>query len=214
MDDFAHTMGSRWKHVVVERVIELIIVFIGVYAAFALNNYQTRQDEKQRKHQLLGYLEQQTTNGLPQLRQTTADYDKRMNIFLDALKKGEMPPLEVFGWASGYDENSVGWVLQAGGLQLLDIQTVARLRELDAVIRTNISVMTHYQKLSDELIAPHIGDQNHFYDPAAKQLQPAFQSYPDMLRDGSRFLHTLIEARERLAAQLQAELGRQGQSAR
>jgi hypothetical protein len=157
----------------------------------------------------LAYLEQQVTNGLPQLRQTTADYDRRMNLFLDRLNKGEMPPLETFGWASGYDENSVGWILQAGALQLLDIQTVARLRELDAVIRTNISIMAHYQKLSDELIAPHIGDQNYFYDPDTKRLRPPFESYPDVLRDGSRFLHTLIEARERLAAQLQADLSRQ-----
>jgi len=205
MSDLAHTGTRRWKWLVLDRLTELVIVFISVYAAFLLNAYQIRQEENQRRTQLLAYLEHQTSGSAARLRETAANYDRLMNRFLDRLAKGEMPPVDPLNWASSYNENDTGWVLQAGGLELLDIQTIARLREVDAVARTGLASLAHYEKLSDELIAPHLADQSYFYDPATKKLRPEFAFYSATWRDGSRFLHALSEARDHLAAQLRAE---------
>jgi len=42
--------------VIIDRLVELAIVFVGVYAAFALNSYQIHKQEQQRRGQILAYL--------------------------------------------------------------------------------------------------------------------------------------------------------------
>ncbi|MDQ3199636.1 MAG: hypothetical protein M3Q46_10735 [Verrucomicrobiota bacterium] len=91
------------------------------------------------------------------MRTTTIDYDQRMKKFLKRLEKDEMPPLETINWASSYNGNVFGWILQTGALEFFDIHTVARLREVDAVVRTGLAILSHYERLSDELIAPISG---------------------------------------------------------
>ena len=53
------------------------------------------------------------------------------------------------------------------------------------------------------MIAPHIGqDRSYFYDPVTHQLRPQFVRYLKELKDGSRFLRNLSEARDHLATQV------------
>ena len=43
---------------------ELILVFVGVYAAFWLNNYQQGKEQAKRHDQILAYLEQRLEDGI------------------------------------------------------------------------------------------------------------------------------------------------------
>src|SRR5262245_22435821 len=135
-----------------ERLIELIIVFVGVYAAFVLNAHQSREQARQRRQQILAYLEKQATVSAQKLRQVTVSYDKLMNTFLKQLSRGEMPEVAPIAWATNYNANETNWILQSGGLELLDIATIARLKEVDSAASTGLSTMAHYQQLSDQLI--------------------------------------------------------------
>ncbi|HEY2800371.1 MAG TPA: hypothetical protein VGI85_07240 [Chthoniobacterales bacterium] len=208
MSHSEETRTSRWKWLFFDRLTELVFVFIGVYSAFLLNGYQIHQEENQRRGRLLTYLLRQADDNAARLRETTVDYDKRMNVFFDHLAKGEMPPVEPTNWASSYNGNDIGWILQTGALEFFDIQTVARLREVDAIARTGLAILAHDEKLSDALIAPHVGNRGYFYDPVTKKLRPEFSFYLDTWRDGSRFLHTMNDARDTLAKQLRVEQAR------
>jgi len=189
-----------------ERLIELIIVFVGVYAAFVLNAHQSREQARQRRQQILAYLEKQATVSAQKLRQVTVSYDKRMNTFLTQLSRGEMPEVAPIAWATNYNANETNWILQGGGLELLDIATIARLKEVDSAASTGLSTMAHYQQLSDQLIVPHLGEnRSFFYDPATKQLRKEYALYPDILKEGSRVLHELSEKTDELVAQLRVE---------
>jgi hypothetical protein len=42
----------------------LVLVFVGVYAAFWLNNYQQHQQEAKRRDQILASIEQQLKEGI------------------------------------------------------------------------------------------------------------------------------------------------------
>lgn len=97
---------------------------------------------------MLSYLLQQTEANREQMRTTTIDYDQRMKKFLERLEKDEMPPLETINWASSYNGNDFGWILQTGALEFFDIHTVARLREVDAVVRTGLAILSHYEKMA------------------------------------------------------------------
>jgi hypothetical protein len=198
-------LKRRWTALIFDRLIELVIVFIGVYAAFILSAHQSHQQERQRREQILGLLEKGAAATAASLKQTTTSYDQRMNEFLTQLSKGEMPMVTAISWAASYNPEERNWLLQAG-LELLDIETIVRLKELDAVARTGFATMAHYQQISDQLIVPHSGEAAaFFYDPATKQLRNEYAQYPDMLREGSRILHALGEKTDRLVAQLRAE---------
>ena len=60
MEDKRKTLGGR----LVRWTAELVLVFIGVYAAFWLNNYQQHHQEANRRDQILASLERILRQGI------------------------------------------------------------------------------------------------------------------------------------------------------
>jgi hypothetical protein len=97
-------------------------------------------------------------------------------------------------------------MLQSGGVQLLDLQTLRALRNDESVIRWGLQRMARYQKLSDELIVPNLGqDVSFFYDPATKKLRKQFEIYPQALEARVSFAHELEQTHTALLERIQAE---------
>jgi hypothetical protein len=97
-------------------------------------------------------------------------------------------------------------MLQSGGVQLLDVQTLRALRSDESVIRWGLQRMARYQKLSDELIVPNLDqDISFFYDPATKKLRRQFEIYPKALEERVTFAHELERTHTELLKQIQAE---------
>jgi hypothetical protein len=191
--------AGRW-------VAELVLVFVGVYAAFSLNSYQQHQQEAKRRDQILASLEEQLKEGIDSAKTEGAKQGKIVSEFRRALDAGEMPPLHAFAFASDYSATDIATLLQSGGIELLDVKTLTSLRELESVIRGGLSRMSHYEKLSDALIAPNLdADISFFYDPVTKKLRKRFEKYPDALQVVVDFFHDLEKAQTELLKQVQAE---------
>ena len=117
-----------------------------------------------------------------------------------------MPPLDGFVFTTDYNPTDIATLLQTGGIELLDAKTLAALREDESVIRWGLSRMTHFQKLSDELIVPNLDqDPSFFYDPATKKLRRRFEIYPEALQAEANFFHDLERTHTALLKQIQAE---------
>src|SRR4029450_2901079 len=141
-------------------VAELVLVFIGVYAAFWLSNYQQQQQDAQRRDRILAFIEQTLREGIESSKTNRAkEQEPEAAEFRRALDAGEMPPLRPFVFITDYSPSALATMLQAGGVQLLDVQTLRALRSDESVIRWGLARMGRYQKLSDELIVPNL-DQN------------------------------------------------------
>ena len=185
---------------------ELILVFVGVYAAFWLNNYQQHRQDAGRRDQILAALEQQLSEGIDSGKINRAKQEKKATEFLRALDAGEMPPLQPFYFITDYSPTDWATMLQSGGVQLLDVQTLMAVRNDESVIRWGLSRMAWYQKLSDELIVPNLDqDISFFYDPVTKKLRKRFEIYPDALDATVRFAHDLDRTKTTLLKQIQAE---------
>ena len=78
--------AGRW-------VAELVLVFVGVYAAFWLNSYQQRQQEAKRHDQILASLEETLKEGVDNTKTEGAKEDRELAKFQRALQAGEMPQL-------------------------------------------------------------------------------------------------------------------------
>ncbi len=145
---------------------ELVLVFIGVYAAFWLNSYQQHQQEVKRRDQILASLEQWLREGIESGRFNAVKEEQQAAEFKRALDAGKMPPL----------------------------------------IRWGLSRMARYQKLSDELIVPNLGqDISFFYDPATKKLREPFEIYPEALEATVKFAHDLDRTHTELLKRIQGE---------
>ena len=195
----AYSKVGRW-------IAELVLVFVGVYAAFWLNNFQQHQQEAKRRDQILASLERLLEEGIANTKELAAKQGREMAQFQRAIQAGEMPPLRRFTFTTDYNPTDIATLLQAGGIELLDVRTLTALRELESVIRWGLSRMAHYQKLSDELIAPNLDqDKSYFYEPSGRQLRKRFEIYPEALQEELTFFHDLEQKQTQLLRQIQAE---------
>ena len=187
-------------------VAELLLVFTGVYAAFWLNNYQQHRQDADRRDQILASFEQQLREGIESGKINRANQERRAAEFQRALNAGEMPPLQPFVFITDYSPTDWATMLQSGGVQLLDVQTLMAVRNDESVIRWGLNGMARYQKLSDELIVPNLNqDISFFYDPATRKLRKQFEIYPEALQANVKFANDLERTHTELLKQIQAE---------
>jgi hypothetical protein len=187
-------------------VAELVLVFIGVYAAFWLNSYQQRQQDAERRDRILASIEQELRRGIESGKIAVAKQEEEAAKFRRALDAGQMPPLQPFTFTTDYSPGDWATLLQSGGVQLLDVKTLMALRELESVIRWGVSDMERYQRLSDDLIVPNLDqDISFFYDPATKKLRRRFEIYPQALEAMVKFAHDLDRTKTELVQRIQAE---------
>jgi hypothetical protein len=185
---------------------ELVLVFVGVYAAFWLNNYQQRQQDQERHDRILASIEQTLREGIESNKVSRAKEQQQVAEFRRALDAVEMPPLHPFVFTTDYSPGDFATILQSGGIQLLELETLTALRKDESVIRWGLSGMARYQKLSDELIVPNLNqDISFFYDPTTKKLRKQFEIYPEALQATVKFANDLERTHTALLKQIQAE---------
>ena len=188
-------------------VAELVLVFVGVYAAFWLNSYQQHQQDAERRDRILASIEQTLREGIESSKiNRTTEQEPAAAEFRRALDAGEMPPLRPFVFITDYSPSDLATMLQSGGVQLLDVQTLRALRNDESVIRWGLARVARYQKLSDELIVPNLDqDISFFYDPATKKLRKRFEIYPEALQETVNLANDLERTHTELLKQIQAE---------
>jgi hypothetical protein len=195
--------AGRW-------VAELVLIFVGVYAAFWLSSYQQHRQDAERRDRILASIERTLREGIESNKTNRVKQIQRAADFQRALDAGEMPPLRPFVFITDYNPGDFATMLQAGGFQLLDLETLTALRNDEAVIRWGLQRMSRYQKLSDELIVPNLDqDISFFYDPATKKLRKRFEIYPEALQETVNFANDLERTHNQLLKQIQAERQRQ-----
>ena len=185
---------------------ELILVFVGAYAAFWLNGYQERQRDAERRDAILASLEQDVRNALDDARTAAEQLAPAAAALRQKVDAGEMPTLGRFVFINDYSPTDVATILQSGGAQLLSAETLAALRTVESTLRSGLARMTRYEKLSDQLIVPHVEEgPEFFYDPATKQLRKRFDWYPKSLEDAAEFFREVVKAEQELLTQIQTE---------
>ena len=202
MEERKRTLSAR----LARWAAELILVFVGVYAAFWLNSYQQHQQEAKRRDQILASLERTLREGIESGKINAAKEEQQAAEFQRSLAAGEMPPVRPFVFTTDYSPGDFATLLQSGGIELLDVETLTALRNDESVIRWGLSRMAHYQKLSDELIVPNVDqDLSFFYDPATRKLRKRFEMYPEALEATVKFAHDLDRTHTELLKRIQAE---------
>ena len=200
---------TGWRRRFTHWLGELITVFVGVYAAFLLNNHASHRQERQRREQLLTWVEDRYTGVLDNARRQVPELQKIIDDFGAKLAAGQMPEVKPIGWIGDYDPSDGTSLLQSGGYDLLDIETIRDIREAESLLRELVSEALHAQQRSDALILPNRGkDPSLFYDPATHQLRESYDWVPKAYKDLKDSFEALQASCTKLLAQVRAERAR------
>jgi phosphodiesterase/alkaline phosphatase D-like protein len=204
----AETNRTRrtWTGQLAHWVAELLLVFLGAYAAFWLSGYQQRQQDLQRRDQILASLEDYVQEIVVQSEHNAVSQEEHAAAFERAVAAGEMPPVRPITWTTDYSPTDTATFLQGGGLNLLDVKTLNAMRQADSVTRELLSKASHDEKLSDELIYPNLGKgAEFFYNLETKQLKEPFTAYPKTLRSYVEYFQRMAKSYKELLDQIRAE---------
>ena len=191
--------AARWA-------VELATVFVGVYAAFMLNNYQNHRQERQRREQILVWMDAEYSEVLEDVKRGRGKLQHDADEFNRAVDAGEMPAVYAFNFASDYDPADIASMLGNGGYDLLEIETVRELRDTEDTLRLMVGLARHDQQLSDTLVLPNLDkDRSVFYDPATRKLRPTYRWYADFFRVCLHDYDDLQPQIEKLLRQVRAE---------
>ena len=194
--------SRRWT-TVRRRGTELLIVIVGVYAAFLLNRFDTYRRDARRKAQILASLERETRSGIDELSDVLAQNEPLLAEFERRLAAGEMPGLSISMNNSGYSATDDATLLQSGGLELLDVETIELLRTVNGMQRSIVAARRNQFELSvAEFVHLEPAD---FYDPATRQLKARYTWWPYVQRASVNDAKALLAAEKSLLVHLQSE---------
>jgi len=173
------TRPSAWLKRSAEWMVDLVIVFVGVYAAFVLNAFETRREQSVRREQLLGWLDDYCGELAANLQNEQTSIELAVTDFNRRLNNGEMPELVYININSSYDANFSLSFFQAGAGELLDISTLRQLRAVDKDSRLETEDIRHFQELTASVLVPQLNhDRTFFYNPSTRKLLPQYDWYP------------------------------------
>jgi hypothetical protein len=169
-------------------------------------DFQQHRQQARQRDQILASLEQQLQEGVEGTKAQGAKAAQELHDFRRALANGEKPKLHRSPSPPITTPGDNATLLQADGIELLDVKTLMVLRDFETVARWGLSRMAHYQKLSDELIAPNLGqDAAFFYEDEGRNLRERFDIYPEALQARLDFFNELQQKQMHLLSQIQSE---------
>lgn len=198
---------SRWWWVPAARWAgELVTVFVGVYAAFVLNNHNSHRHERQRREQMLDWAEKAYSEMLVQMDAEAAETRQQGQDFNRRIEAGETPALYAFDFRSDYNPGDFTSLLESGGFDLLEVETVHALRDVEGTLRQMVETLRHDQQLCDALIRPNLDkDPSFFYEVSAHRLRPVYAWYGKYFVSEAAFYALMHNELEKALVQLRAE---------
>ncbi len=190
-------------------LIELLIVFVGVYAAFSLDRWNDGREAERQREQILLALLRNVEVYLGELREVSEEFElQHYGPFIEAYENGEMPSLEAIPMGgSGLSSDFWSAMLQAGGLEVLDIETIGHIESYYTVLRFAVGRITAFDEVMTTQLAPNLDNGlDEFYDTDKRRLRKRYEWYPRMLTETNRQLKRVSDAANSLVAQLQGEV--------
>ena len=185
---------------------ELFTVFVGVYAAFMLNGYQSHRQERQRRGQILAWMETEFTENLENIKKEQEAGKKQLDALARQIDAGTMPALRPLNFDTDYDPADMASMMSSGGFDLLEVETVRLIKNTEVAQRLMLGLARHDQQLSDTLILPNLDkDPAFFYDPTTHKLRPTYGWYADFFPRMLQGFNGLRPQVEKLLVQIRAE---------
>lgn len=179
---------------IVRILAEMVVVFVGVYAAFALDQYRERKQETERRRQILLALEKDFSASQETLDEAVPQIAQVVDSVLSAYDRGEKPEIGHLAGSVTFRSGTWDAMLASGGVELLDIDLILKVEDYYETVQSLQEASAEGRRMSSELILPVIDQGNSvFYEAKGGKLKSKFRWYMSSLRDYRTRIMTLTE---------------------
>jgi hypothetical protein len=162
--------------------LEIVIGFIGVYAAFALGAYKEHRDMIERRHQVKRALIAEIRPIVQIAGNNIAGYERALAEFDSSVKAGRPAP-QPFIESVALNDHVWEATKQAGGLNLIDVPTFVALSQF---YNMNSNMFAQYAQLREfsiaEIMPRQTGGPRAFLEPGTTNERASFVIYRRALR--------------------------------
>ena len=221
MRDYRGTVGQRVQHLRgwIERhreligrfTFELIIIFVGVTAAFALENARQNREEARYRVQMVSALRTSLDDWAVHGKEIERHIDALLHDYDLARQRGLQPTLPVYRESGGERPPTRAWdgIVATGAARALDPTLFFRLSRFHGRADSLGDRYIRYNDFSEQRVLPYTSGPETFYTEHG-QLKPEYAAYLDRLRDLQREHRALVIE----AAQLRDALPRHRRKSR
>lgn len=157
--------------------LEIVIGFVGVYAAFALGAYKERRDMIDRRHQIKRALIAEIRPIVQVAENNIMGYERALAEFDSSAKAGRPAP-QAFIESVGLNDHVWEATKQAGGLNLIDVPTFVALSQF---YNMNSNMLAQYAQLREfsiaEILPRQAGGPRAFLEPGTTKERASFVIY-------------------------------------
>ncbi len=189
--------------------LELLVVFMGVYAAFALSQSQARREAVERRHQLQDALVREIKDLTSNTRRVAQQLPIELAQFDSVVRVGGHPALQP--WIEPVRVQTHMWeaTLQSGAVDLFDVPTVYRLSQFYNELNAGFEQLAQLRSLSETVLIPNLErGSGEFYERDGRRLRPKYQWYREGLGRLAVLAARITELGDSLTNELTSEQGR------
>jgi len=185
-------------------VFEIVIVFVGVTAAFALAAARQDRQDAQYRQSMLGALGETLKDTIDHNRSFEMQVDRQLADFDAAIARGAHPKLPIYREPGSERPPTRVWdgIVSTGAAKALDPDLFYQLAILYTRLDSFGEKYIRYNDFTEQRVLPLGPDQAGVYDPATGRLKPEYAAYVDRLRD----LEELAKELDAKAAMLKTRL--------
>ncbi len=206
-------IGRHWLRKVGRFLVEVAVIFVGVYAAFELDQWRADQRVEVRKHQAYEILHRLFYRFAQDLGKThRAINDLYVEEFLNPYQQGKQPKLLPIQLGSG-SITTGGWdaMLATGGLDALSIDLVYDVEVYFSMLEYLSSETQQATMLSNQYILPNLDEGTAlFYLSDTGQLKQKYEWYPEKIKTLLRLTNYAAEKADSMATQLEQKIKSEG----
>jgi hypothetical protein len=195
---------ERNRPLIGKLVFEVVIVFIGVTAAFALESARQDRQEAAYRKQMIAALIPILDDTIRHNQQFESSVDQKLRAFDRALALGEHPSLPVYREPGSERPPTRVWdgIVSTGAAKALDPRLFFDLARYYTRLDSFGERYIRYNDFTEQRVFALGADQAAIYDEKTGRLKPEYAAYVDRLRD----LEKVAKELDRLAADLKARL--------
>jgi hypothetical protein len=170
------TRSSRRVPVPARLLLELVVVFVGVYAAFALSEHQRQRVAEERRKQTQLALVREIESITEVTRRVAQQIPAAVARFDSLVAAGARPALEPMIEPVRVESHMWQATLASGGLELFDVGAVFRLSQFYNELNAGFEQLAQLRGLSETVLIPNLdrGDDE-FYDPSSGALREKYR---------------------------------------
>ena len=195
---------ERNRPLIGKLIFEVVIVFIGVTAAFALESARQDRQETAYRKQMIAALIPILDDTIRHNQQFESLVDQKLGTFDRALARGEHPTLPVYREPGSERPPTRVWdgIVSTGAAKALDPKLFFDLARYYTRLDSFGERYIRYNDFTEQRVFALGADQAAIYDEKSGRLKPEYAAYVDRLRD----LEKVAKELDRLAADLKGRL--------